>query len=300
MSGQVGGRCVMRSGTEADGDYRLEETGAGFSFIRKTRAKTNPVRHFHDWWEILFIDSGERTFFYGSRTFHIGAGTFLCIRPGTLHRALNPPDEVCSLYNVYFSNADSAPFRLLEPLLEACAAEPVFPLPSAAAELIAAQFAEIGRELREHRLGAVQKSWGLLYGCLADAARAAADYRAGSGAVGRLYPQDDMNKTAARIIDYLNVSFREPVSLQTAAARFGLSECHIARLLRKETRFSFVEYVHSLRVTEACRLLTTTAKNCTEIADACGFGSITQFGRVFRKHTGCAPREYRAARKNGR
>ena len=48
-------------------DYRLTSTGCGFSLIKKSHAITNPTRHFHPWWEILYIESGERTFFYANR-----------------------------------------------------------------------------------------------------------------------------------------------------------------------------------------------------------------------------------------
>ncbi|WP_407429121.1 cupin domain-containing protein, partial [Treponema sp.] len=86
---------------EKDSDFRFSSDELGFTFIKKTKALTNPRRHFHPWWEILYIISGERTFFYGNKTVQAKAGTFLIVAPGVLHRAINPEGETCSLYNIF-------------------------------------------------------------------------------------------------------------------------------------------------------------------------------------------------------
>ena len=273
-------------------DYRLTQTGCGFSLVKKSRAITNPRRHFHSWWELMYIAEGERTFFYANRTLHITAGTFLCIAPGVLHRAVNPAGEVCKLYNVYFSDSDEplalddARFAFIAGLLEG--AEPCVALVPEAQTEVAALFARLGTELLSDRPAKAQMAWALLTQILVTATRSenAADFSAPSA--------DSMPASVAAVIDYLNAHYTEALSLALVAAHFGITESHLSRSFKSATHFGFVEYVNSLRVSKACRLLTSTDYAVLDIAMQCGFGSLTQFGRTFRALTGTTPLAYRA------
>jgi AraC-like DNA-binding protein/mannose-6-phosphate isomerase-like protein (cupin superfamily) len=272
-------------------DYRLTSTGLGFSFIKKSRAVTNPQRHFHVWWEILYIESGERTFFYANRTLHITAGTFIIIAPGILHRALNPPDEVCSLYNIYFGEGtkalgkDSLPFNMLLPVLEKC--DSCIGLLPAVQNQVTDLFARLGEELIGKQNGYEAMAWSLIGEILVTVSRQKAERGIA------MQPTSEMNGHIAAVIDYLNTHYSEEVTLGSTARRFGLSESHLSRTFKSATHFGFVEYVNSLRITKSCRFLSDTKKPVTEIAFECGFGSVTQFGRCFRELTGKSPREYR-------
>ena len=283
---------ILVPGSPEPDDYRLTSTGCGLSLIRKSHAITNPSRHFHPWWEILYIESGERTFFYASRTLHITAGTFLCIAPGVLHRAVNPEGEVCGLYNVYFADDGSPPgaagdlFARVEPMLER-AGPCIALLPEARAE-IAGLFSRMGREMLSAEAG-----WqGMVWACLAQILVTVSRQKARAGAV--LRPAREMGGHIAAVIDYLNVNYARSVSLSSVAARFGLSASHLSRSFKEATHFGFVEYVNSLRITEACRLLSDRSLSVLDVSMRCGFGSLTQFGRCFRALTGTSPRAYRA------
>ena len=282
--------------TKEPEDYRLTSTGCGFSLIKKSRAITNPVRHFHPWWEILYIESGERTFFYANRTLHILAGTFLCIAPGILHRAVNPEGEVCSLYNVYVADngvplsENNARFSSLVPILQQM--EPCVALLPEAQEEIRTLFACMGSEIFSKDSGWEELAWAYLSEIIVKVSREKT--RAGVA----LQPSEKMNAHIAAVIDYLNVNYTKPLSLASVAQRFKLSPSHLSRSFKEETHFGFVEYINSLRITKACRLLADKKRSVLEIAMECGFGSLTQFGRCFRSLTGTNPLDYRAGRRS--
>ncbi len=275
-------------------DYRLTETGISLSLIKKSHAITNPTRHFHSWWEILYIVSGERTFFHANRTLHIKAGTFLCIAPGVLHRAVNPADEVCSLYNVYFGDGGVATARddyhmqFMLPILEEL--DPCTPLSLANQETVTSLFERMGHELLHPGALTSQLVWSLLAEMLVCVKRQERD--------DALSVQNtlDMNGPLGPVIDYLNGHYRENISLESVASLFSITPAHLSRSFKKATRFGFVEYINSLRISECCRLLRNTDKSVLEIAMSCGFGSVTQFGRCFKNLTGFSPREYRQER----
>ena len=272
-------------------DYRLTQTGSGLSLVKKSRAITNPTRHFHPWWEILYIVSGERTFFYANRTLHIQAGTFLCIAPGVLHRAINPADEVCNLYNVYFGDAgnptgsDDERMQCIQPLLDDL--DPCIALsPSNQAE-VTALFERMGHELLNPQKSTPALVWSLLTQMLVCVQR-----ESGMDA-SSVQMSAHMKDHLLPVIDYLNSHFRENLTLDAVARRFDVTPAHLSRSFKKATRFGFVEYINSQRIAESCRLLRTTDLSVLEIALKCGFGSVTQFGRCFRDLTGSSPRAYR-------
>ena len=51
------------------------------------------------------------------------------------------------------------------------------------------------------------------------------------------------------------------------------------------------EYLTSIRLQMACRMLAETRESVTDIGHACGLGSSSYFGKTFREHTGYAPLE---------
>lgn len=278
-------------------DYRLTETGSGISLIRKSRAITNARRHFHPWWELLYIASGERTFFYGSRTLHIEAGSFLCIAPGVLHRAVNPAGEVCRLYNLFFADSSEAlpmndsRLKPLLSLLEDC--PPAVALSPALQEKLGALFSACGRELTQKDAGWESMAWALATEILVTIRR----QKETAGLA--IAPSPAMSPQVAAVIDWLHLHYSEEISLTQVAGQFGVSASHLSRSFRQATHFGFVEYVTNLRIARACRLLTSTNQAVLEIAMQCGFGSLTQFGRAFRALTGTNPQGYRGKKPAG-
>lgn len=84
-----------------------------------------------------------------------------------------------------------------------------------------------------------------------------------------------------------------PVSLTEAARVAHVSPAHLSRLFRKSLGLGFAEYVNRLRARAAWDLLRRTDKPVAEVAMECGFSSLAQFYRVFRRLHGRTPRTAR-------
>ena len=54
-----------------------------------------------------------------------------------------------------------------------------------------------------------------------------------------------------------------------------------------------MQYIVSLRITNAINLIENTDYNITEIANAVGYDNSLYFSRLFHKHTGMSPSEYK-------
>lgn len=276
-------------------DYRLTSTGFGFSIIKKSHAITNPTKHFHSWWEILYIVSGNRSFFYKNRTFDIAEGTFICIPPGTLHRAINPIGESCVLFNVYFAdnnvplNLDNHRMDIIYPLLEKC--EGIKSLEPEYQNYVKELLDKIGNEILMEYEYADSMSWSLLEQLLVTVVR----HKENNLAI--LNINDNMNPLVSSVIDWINSHYTEDVTLPLVAEKFNITSSHLSRTFKKATRFTFIEYLNNLRISKSCRLLGSSNLSVLEIAYSCGFGSVTQFGRCFKSLTGRSPRDYKSSFK---
>lgn len=84
------------------------------------------------------------------------------------------------------------------------------------------------------------------------------------------------------------------LDLETAAGMVGRSPSTVSRLFRKVAGCSFKQYQVNYRMQQAAdRLKAMPNRPVAEIAQAVGYEDPLYFSRVFRKHFGCAPTEYR-------
>lgn len=95
-----------------------------------------------------------------------------------------------------------------------------------------------------------------------------------------------------RAIIYIELHFREDISLETVAKEAGYTPTYFSRLFRRVTGKSYIEMLTKYRLGYAEALLV----NGFSVADACfsaGFGSLTSFQDAFKKKHGISPGEYK-------
>lgn len=96
------------------------------------------------------------------------------------------------------------------------------------------------------------------------------------------------------IKQYVHNNYMEKLTIPGTAKKFFLSEGHLCHLFKKEVGVSFISYVNVYRVSKAEELLRETQRNISEITYLAGFGSISQFNRIFKKIKDESPKEYRS------
>ncbi|MDR2101749.1 MAG: AraC family transcriptional regulator [Treponema sp.] len=89
-----------------------------------------------------------------------------------------------------------------------------------------------------------------------------------------------------------NLSENSPC-LKEAARYAGMSVQSFCRNFRKKTGMSFVEYLHSVRINNAKKLLQQSKLYVDDISYECGFNTVSFFNRKFKESTGMTPRQYR-------
>lgn len=99
--------------------------------------------------------------------------------------------------------------------------------------------------------------------------------------------------TITRVIDYCVTHLSDELTLDSVASALFLDKFYISKLFAAKMNMSFVEFINSQRIFNACQKLTGSSKSITEIAYECGFRNQSTFNRVFREQIGTTPRDYR-------
>ena len=93
---------------------------------------------------------------------------------------------------------------------------------------------------------------------------------------------------------YINSHYQEELSLDDVAAFAGFSRYYFSRSFKKQTGYSFKDYLCNKRLQVAMDLLIRSNRSMRDVAIESGFGSVATFNRVFREKKGCTPTQYRA------
>ncbi|MBQ7383262.1 MAG: helix-turn-helix domain-containing protein [Clostridia bacterium] len=100
-------------------------------------------------------------------------------------------------------------------------------------------------------------------------------------------------KLIGAILNYCSKNYNQPLSLSILERELHISKFYISHTLSNKLHISFNDYINSLRIMNACKLLQSTKKSVTEISEAVGFNTLRTFNRAFIKHTGTTPSKYR-------
>lgn len=98
-----------------------------------------------------------------------------------------------------------------------------------------------------------------------------------------------------RCLELMHARLAEDLSLDELAVEARLSPFHFARMFKQSFGVPPRAYLTRLRLEKACELLEQTDIPITEIALEVGYSSNQVLARVFAKHRGLSPSDYRRA-----
>ena len=98
-----------------------------------------------------------------------------------------------------------------------------------------------------------------------------------------------------RARDILHAHPSETIRLNDVARAVEIHPVHLAREFRKAYGCTLGEYLRGLRIELCCARLASCDDSLVEIALTAGFSSQSHFSRVFKRHTGITPTEYRSS-----
>lgn len=105
---------------------------------------------------------------------------------------------------------------------------------------------------------------------------------------------DNIDVDAKCIITFIGKHYDDPdLNISKVSKETGVPGSKISLTLKEIYNYNFKQYLNSLRIAEAKRLLLETDENITRIALDVGYNNPTHFHRIFKKAEDVSPREFR-------
>lgn len=240
--------------------------------------------HWHDFYELVYVTSGEATHLVNGVPHHLAAGSAFMLTPADFHelRAISP--EPLSCYNVV---VDAVHFErsLGQGLLSS-----IEPTPWMVADMTGLEddFARLYEESQYERPGTLSMRQALLdcilvefgRGCMSQAPVIANHARTEDAGI-------------RRAVSFVEHHFREPLTLAMVAAQAHLSPNYFSERFRQATGTPFQVFLQHRRLAFSRSLLASTSLAVTEVCQAAGFNSLSHFGRAYRNRYGESPTAFR-------
>jgi AraC-like DNA-binding protein len=99
-----------------------------------------------------------------------------------------------------------------------------------------------------------------------------------------------------RVLNWIESHLADELTVENAAAVVHVSPPAFGRFFRREVGKSFTAYVNDARCGWAALRLIQGPEPIAQIAQACGFPTLSNFGEQFRRRYGMSPRDFRAGR----
>ncbi|NLP45680.1 MAG: AraC family transcriptional regulator [Epulopiscium sp.] len=252
---------------------------------------TMPSYHFHDAYELYYLLSGKRYYFIEDRTFEINKGDLILIKPYALHKTTDagPPDHQRLLLS-FNKNFFPQP-TLMKDVIQQLYYQNhnAFHFSSHQQQDMEHFLSEIINELQERPIGFEASIQSFVTQILIYLARHCKNAMIANSPT---HPSP-MHEKISEIVQYMNIHYMNPLTLSFISKHFFISQYYLSRSFKQVTGFTFIEYLNSVRIREAQRLLRETEKQVIQIAHMVGFNNISHFGRIFKAITKYTPLQYR-------
>ncbi|MCG6189336.1 AraC family transcriptional regulator [Maribellus maritimus] len=117
------------------------------------------------------------------------------------------------------------------------------------------------------------------------------EYLALPSAMPNTYDKD--REQIDKIYEYVFQNVQEGINLKDAAKLVYMEPSSFCRYFKKKTNQTFMEYVKSVRIGIAAKLLAETDKPVTHICYECGYNNLANFNHYFKVIMKKTPSEYR-------
>ena len=101
-------------------------------------------------------------------------------------------------------------------------------------------------------------------------------------------------KMLDEILEYLHANYKNAnISLYNISSDFKISSSYLSQFFKEQTGQNFSNYLESIRLKEACKLLGDRRITIEKITELVGYNNAYSFRRAFKRRMGRLPNEYR-------
>lgn len=97
----------------------------------------------------------------------------------------------------------------------------------------------------------------------------------------------------AEAMAYIEQNMKDDMKIEKLASKAYMSPNYFRKLFKETTGLTPIEYINSLRISKARRLLETGEVAISEAGEAVGINDLNYFSKIFKANTGMTPSEYK-------
>jgi len=280
------------SGGKKMPDQLITLPGLRMERLRRDIPEEMPFQHFHSHYELYYLLEGQRKYFINNKVYEIKAGAIIFIAPGNIHRTswIGECAHERTLLEIDETRYRSLLDRLQGISLEALEEQNALVLQLESSDRARAEWlltdlfneAEAKRTAySEYVLLRLEELLLLLLRMQSGLNIPAVD--------------SEKHRKIYEIAGYISKSYSEIKSLNQLCGRYYMSKSHLCHIFKEVTGMTVQEYITVTRIKNARQLLAETKQPVTAVACAVGYSGITHFERMFKKHMGMTPLQYRAS-----
>lgn len=252
----------------------------------------------HDFWEMVYIDSGEASILSGEKKLKLKQGQAYFHKPNELHTIYTENEFANSAIITFCCESESMN----------CLSDRIFALNDFEKQLLSKIITEgkntfkdklnnIYLEKMTKRESAPFAGEQLIKNCiellLISIIRNNIDtFTAPDKAFELNNFTNSTDIIAERILEVLHRNIYNNINLETIAKELAFSKTYVKYVFKKHTGTTIIQYYIKLKIDEAKKLLSQNEHTVTEIADMLGFNSIHYFSKQFKNQTDMSPTEY--------
>jgi AraC-like DNA-binding protein/quercetin dioxygenase-like cupin family protein len=247
--------------------------------------------HWHNEFEILYLQRGECVVRIGNSSYPVKRGGFVFINTGEIHSASRDNDRECIYDSIVF---DLSMFNSLAPDDCQALANSLSMLKIIAPHQLEESpvRAEIGQIIEEIIFKLTQKTPGYeiyVKGSLYQIFSLLLEHGALLENKERKSTLGSYEGAIKKSMDYISRHYQNKIYLEELANQVQMSKFAFCKCFKQYMGVTPMEYINILRVNSAYSLLSTGEENVTGAALQCGFDNMSYFARTFKKYKGFPP-----------
>lgn len=260
----------------------------GYPYIEPDTKNLSYVVHFHDEVELNYVRRGEMTAVCENGSFQAATGDICLFMPGELHGFVSQGKNSIFVMKAQIFSAFGQP--TFTDLSNIRLKKNVISPEDEPYQKLLFFIEQIEQEHKEKKPGFEYAVNALAWEACTVALRGVGFHAVTTKQSAQIA---DSMKLLRHVEQFVEQHFMHAVTLDDMAEYCNFSKYYFAHYFKKVTGLSFFHYLTAFRLERALERIKTTDASMTEIAHSCGFGSSRSFNRLFKKHFGKTPTEFK-------
>jgi len=102
-----------------------------------------------------------------------------------------------------------------------------------------------------------------------------------------------LKKEVQEVIQYIESHYQDKITLEMIADHVNFSENYLCRVFKEQVGTSLITYINNVRMNKAAELIMHGSTYMKEVSALVGISDQFYFNRLFKKHFGISPSEYK-------